>query len=255
MAIIRGPDGKPIGGGDEGTEATTRKVERRSIKDRVMPRDDSEATAAALPTADAGEETTNPGSDAKPTEPTGGPAPAANGAAPASGSAGGSGSTPTEPVASPPASDEPATQIVGARRRSAAKEDDSGGGDKPGSTARKDPMDDPVVGWVVIVKGPGQGASISLGYGMNGVGRASAERICLDFGDEQISRTQHATITYDPRGRKYFVAHGGGKNLTYLGEDPVLVPVELKGGEEIVIGETTLRFVPFCGEDFDWRDK
>ena len=245
MAIIRGPDGKPIGGDDEGTEATTRKVERRSIKDRVVPREETQQPAAP---ASANDETTSPGGDPKATEPVGEQTPPSpNGT--------GSGSGQTEPMAAPPASDEPATQIVGARRRSAAKEDDSDGGDKPGSTARKDPMEDPVVGWVVIVKGPGQGASISLGYGMNGVGRASTERICLDFGDEQITRTQHATITYDPRGRKYFVAHGGGKNLTYLGEDPVLVPVELKGGEEIVIGETTIRFVPFCGEDFDWRDK
>jgi pSer/pThr/pTyr-binding forkhead associated (FHA) protein len=112
-----------------------------------------------------------------------------------------------------------------------------------------------VVGWVVVVSGPGQGASLTLGYGMNSIGRAPTERICLDFGDSQISRTSHASITYDPRGKKYFINHGGGKNLTYLGEDPVLTPIELKGGEEVMIGDTTLRFVPFCGEDFDWRDK
>ena len=40
-----------------------------------------------------------------------------------------------------------------------------------------------------------------------------------------------------------------------MGEDPVLMPIELKGGEEIVIGDTTLKFVPFCGKDFDWRDR
>ncbi|MGD8310907.1 MAG: FHA domain-containing protein, partial [Chromatiales bacterium] len=128
-------------------------------------------------------------------------------------------------------------------------------GTAPGSTALSDPMEDPVVGWVVIVSGPGQGASLTLGYGMNSIGRAPTERISLDFGDPQISRTSHASITYDPRGKKYFINHGGGKNLTYLGEDPVLTPIELKGGEEVMIGDTTLRFVPFCGEDFDWRDK
>ena len=113
-----------------------------------------------------------------------------------------------------------------------------------------------MVGWVVVVDGPGRGASLPLGYGMNSIGRAQSERICLDYGDEQISRNQHAVITYDPRGRKYFVQHGGGKNLTYVGNDePVLMPVELKGGEEITLGATKLRFVPFCGADFDWQDQ
>ncbi|MDJ0948651.1 MAG: FHA domain-containing protein [Alphaproteobacteria bacterium] len=151
---------------------------------------------------------------------------------------------PTTDRVGAPAGGEPKTQIVGRPR---------GGAEEEAGEARH--MDDPVVGWVVVVKGPGRGASVPLGYGMNSIGRAAGERVCLDFGDEQISRSQHAIITYDPRGRKYFVQHGGGKNLTYLGEDqPVLTPVELFGGEEITLGETALRFVPFCGKEFDWQD-
>ncbi len=223
MAIIRGPDGKPIGGDDEGTEATTRKVERRSIKDRVSAKEDSETRPASGGGAEDSE-TTDPAS------------------------AGAGAGTALSDDGSP------ATQIIGARRRSRdTKSDDEAS--SPGSSARGEPMDDPVVGWVVIVEGPGQGASLTLGYGMNSIGRAPSERISLDFGDTQISRTNHASITYDPRGKKYFVAHGGGKNLTYIGDEPVLVPIELKGGEEVMIGDTTLRFVPFCGAAFDWRDK
>ena len=140
----------------------------------------------------------------------------------------------------------PKTQILGRPKAAPGEE---------GGAAGAGLAEDPVVGWVVVVKGPGRGTSVPLGYGMNSIGRSSSERICLDFGDEQISRTQHAVITYDPRGRKYFVQHGGGKNLTYLtGDQPVLTPVELKGGEEITLGETCLRFVPFCGKEFDWQD-
>lgn len=222
MAIIRGPDGKPIGDDDEGTEATTRRVERRSIKDRVSAKEDSQPG----PAPGGGPE------DSETTDPA---------------SAGASAETALSDDGSP------ATQIIGARKRSATKSEDKAS--TPGSGDRSDPMEDPVVGWVVIVEGPGQGASITLGYGMNSIGRAPSERISLDFGDSQISRTNHAALTYDPRGKKYFVAHGGGKNLTYLADEPVLMPVELKGGEEIMIGDTTLRFVPFCGADFDWRDK
>jgi len=122
------------------------------------------------------------------------------------------------------------------------------------ATSVEEALADPVVGWVVIINGPGKGQALPLGYGMNNIGRSKQERICLDFGDEDISRTQHAIITYDPRGRKFYVQHGGGRNLTYLGPQPLLIPAQLHGGEEIIVGRTTLRFVPLCGEDFDWQN-
>jgi hypothetical protein len=113
----------------------------------------------------------------------------------------------------------------------------------------------PVVGWLVVVKGPGKGQSVTLGYGMNAIGREPGNRVPLPFGDEQISRTKHAVITYDPRGRKFYIQHGDSNNLTYLGEMPVLAPTPLTGGETIRIGgETELRFVPLCGDDFTWDD-
>lgn len=157
------------------------------------------------------------------------------------------------PVAPSPIVDdpEPRTRIY---RPSA--QPSSGGGLSGGedATRRSDDFSrDPVVGWVVVVKGPGRGIGLPLGYGMNGIGRSAGERVPLDFGDEQISRKGHATITYDPRGRRFFVQHGGATNLTYIGNDPVLIPTELKGGELISLGDTTLRFVPFCGADFDWQ--
>jgi hypothetical protein len=244
MAIIRGPDGKPIGEGDEGNEATTRKVEKRSIKERVAQSGGGDAGPTQVSNAGASDAPPPPQQAASSSNGSAGGS-AGGGGAPAGGGAGGGGGGSSD--------DAPKTQIIGARKRSEEKAEATG--TAPGSTALSDPMEDPVVGWVVIVSGPGQGASLTLGYGMNSIGRAPTERISLDFGDPQISRTSHASITYDPRGKKYFINHGGGKNLTYLGEDPVLTPIELKGGEEVMIGDTTLRFVPFCGEDFDWRDK
>ena len=35
----------------------------------------------------------------------------------------------------------------------------------------------------------------------------------------------------------------------------VFLSVELKGGEVLTLGETKLKFVPFCGKDFDWQSK
>lgn len=118
-----------------------------------------------------------------------------------------------------------------------------------------DAMADPIVGWLVIVAGPGQGHSIRLGHGMNSIGRAEGQRCRVDFGDTEISRNNHASLTYDPRGRKFYLMHGGGQNLTYVGETPVLQPALLQGGELISLGKTTLKFIPLCGPDFDWAQQ
>ena len=140
------------------------------------------------------------------------------------------------------------TQIVGGRSR---REDLARIRERAEET---DAMSDPVVGWLVIVEGPGKGRAMQLGYGMNAIGRGATDRVQLDFGDDQISRGEHAVVTYDPRGRKFYVQHGGGTNLTYLEDAPVLTPVELPALSHIAIGNTVLRFVPLCGDKFDWQD-
>ena len=121
-------------------------------------------------------------------------------------------------------------------------------------TEKADGMDDPVVGWLAIVDGPGKGRAMQLGYGSNPIGRGETARVKLNFGDDQISRGEHAVVTYDPRGRKFYVQHGGGTNLTYLNDEPVLIPIELPALSHINIGNTVLRFVPLCGDAFDWQD-
>lgn len=111
---------------------------------------------------------------------------------------------------------------------------------------------EPVVGWLVVIEGPGRGQSLKLGYGVNTIGRGADLRVSLDFGDEEISRQAHALLTYDTKGRKFYIQHGGAANLTYLGDAPVLQPYEIKGREIIGIGNTRLIFIPFCGPDFEW---
>jgi len=115
----------------------------------------------------------------------------------------------------------------------------------------------PAVGWLVILEGPGRGTSLTLGFGMNHMGRSASNRIILDFGDEKISPRTHTTLTYDPRGKKFYVQPGPDTmDLTYLGEEPVLKPVlmptEIFGGESITLGRTKLKFVAFCGPQFSW---
>ena len=114
---------------------------------------------------------------------------------------------------------------------------------------------DPVAGWVVVVKGPGRGNFCPVFVGMNSVGRDASQRVSLSFGDDSISREEHAFITYDEEQRCFYLQHGGKSNLVRLGAHPVLSPTELKPNDLIRIGRTTLLFVPCCGPDFSWTDE
>ena len=120
---------------------------------------------------------------------------------------------------------------------------------------RDDPMADPPVGWLIVVKGPGMGRVATLGIGANSIGRGAAERVSLDYDDQKISRKNHGVITYDPRGRKFYVQPGSGQNLTYVNDEPVLTPRELAPLTHVQMGDTVLRFVPLCGAGFSWDDE
>lgn len=114
---------------------------------------------------------------------------------------------------------------------------------------------EPVAAWVVVVKGPGRGNFCPVFVGMNSVGRDVNQRISLSFGDESISREEHAFITFDEEQRCFYLQHGGKSNLVRLGGQPVLSPTELKPNDIIRIGRTMLLFVPFCGPEFSWTDE
>jgi hypothetical protein len=112
----------------------------------------------------------------------------------------------------------------------------------------------PVVGWLVIVQGPGMGRSLPLGYGMNMVGRGARNRVVLDFGDQQISEEDHFRIAYDRENRRFHLVPGRGTNLVYVAGAPLLAPVELQSHQDLKVGSSLIRFVPFCTAEWDWPD-
>ena len=156
--------------------------------------------------------------------------------------AGAKGGKDTAPVGNEsPADADPKTRRMGVQA--------TGKGTAPGSET------DPVVGWVVVVAGPGKGKSLPLGNGNNAMGRSSGSRVPLAFGDNEIHREGHAIITFDPRSREFFLQPGTGSNttnLTYLDGKLVLQPKEIRTGQEIMLGSTKLRFVALCGPEFAW---
>lgn len=111
------------------------------------------------------------------------------------------------------------------------------------------------VGWMVITSGPGRGETFNLSSGVSQIGREDGQAIQLDFGDNSISRSNHASIAFDDEQQSFYIGHGGKSNLVRLNGKPLLSTEALKNGDEIRIGETTLRLVALCGEDFSWADK
>lgn len=109
-----------------------------------------------------------------------------------------------------------------------------------------------VCGWFVIVDGPGKGACLNVGTGQSFVSRSKSERICLDFGDDTITSGQQFRIIYDEEGREFVVGPGDGANPTRLNGKILASAMNLVTGDLVKAGQTTMRFVAFCGEDFSW---
>lgn len=111
---------------------------------------------------------------------------------------------------------------------------------------------DPVVGWLVCIKGPNYGEDYRIHAGYNYIGRTTGD-ICI-HGDDQISRESHAMIAFDSSELAYYFGPAGGRNLVKVNNKTVLNTVEIHAYDTISIGSaTTLIFVPLCCEKFNWE--
>jgi hypothetical protein len=114
---------------------------------------------------------------------------------------------------------------------------------------------DPVVGWLVVVGGPGLGAFRPIYEGNNGIGRSKHQRIPLDFGDDTISSEEQAYIRYDSMDRSFlFVPNLSKTNIVAINDKKPTGALKLDLMDVITMGRTQLAFVPFCGEEFDWSE-
>lgn len=111
------------------------------------------------------------------------------------------------------------------------------------------------VGWVVVVAGPGLGSSFVLRDGVARIGRGEDQEICLNFGDNAISRENHVSVAFDSEQNAFYIGQSGRGNIVRLNNKPLLSTEQMRSGDQIRIGETTLRFAALCGEDFVWAQK
>ncbi len=123
------------------------------------------------------------------------------------------------------------------------------------SVKRTEFHQDPIVGWLVIVGGPGLGAYRAIYEGNNTIGRGATQRIPLDFGDDAISSEEQAYLRYDSVDRKFLLVPNLAKtNIVAVNEKKPTGAVELSAMDLITVGRTQLAFVPFCGQEFDWSE-
>ena len=114
---------------------------------------------------------------------------------------------------------------------------------------------DPVVGFLIVVGGPGLGSYRPIFEGNNTVGRSADNRIPLDFGDETISNEAQAYVRYDSSDRSFlFVPNLAKTNVVSVNDKRPAGPVPLQPMDVISFGRTQVAFLPFCGSDFDWSE-
>ncbi len=110
---------------------------------------------------------------------------------------------------------------------------------------------DPVVGWLVCVKGENQGESFQIVSGRNTIGRRETNDIAL-IGENSVSRENHASVFYDYKKSEFYLKPGEGNTMPYVNDEMVTTMTKLNKYDAIEIGDCICVFVPFCGEDFSW---
>jgi hypothetical protein len=108
---------------------------------------------------------------------------------------------------------------------------------------------DPVVGWLVCVKGTNKGRDYRLHSDLNKLGRAPNMDVCIE-GDDAISRENHCQIAFSPRNKTYNIIPGDGRNIAYLNDQDVLSAMRLNAYDRIDLGDSSFIFIPF---EYDWE--
>lgn len=110
---------------------------------------------------------------------------------------------------------------------------------------------DPVVGWLICVRGNHLGESFQIFAGANSIGRGLGNRIVLAR-EGAVSREKHAILTYEPRQMKFYIKPGESSGLTYLNGEYITESHPLTETDAIEFGDSKYILVPLCGERFSW---
>lgn len=115
---------------------------------------------------------------------------------------------------------------------------------------------EPVTGWLVCCKGLDVGKDFRLIQGINHVGRSGGTgKLQAALSDQKLTRDTPAfLIAYDSTKFRFIIAPGqGSATVVNLNGEILAGQRELSAFDVITLGDTTLRFVPFCGTDLNWN--
>lgn len=112
---------------------------------------------------------------------------------------------------------------------------------------------DPVVGFLVCIKGPHFGECFCIYEGKNSIGRSINSRIQLNK-DQTVSRKAQAYIIFDSMNNSFLITSGESDSLAYVNNQLLLQPVKLEINNDIKIGQSLLRFIPFINAYFTWEE-
>ena len=110
---------------------------------------------------------------------------------------------------------------------------------------------EPVVGWLICLKGAYVGESFPLKTGQNFIGRSIQMDVPL-LDEESVSRDTHAYIIFEPKKAEFYASNGTGNSLTYLNKELLMQPTRLKTYDILCFGECEYLFMPLCSEQFSW---
>ena len=108
----------------------------------------------------------------------------------------------------------------------------------------------PVVGWFVCTDGNEKGRDYRIVSGRNFVGRSYQMDIVISD-DPEISRENHCSVVYDPKTFSFNIVPGSG--MVYINDKEIVNPYVLTPYDKVVLGKTTLQFIPYCKEGVIWE--
>nr|VFJ57967.1 MAG: Serine/threonine protein phosphatase PrpC [Candidatus Kentron sp. DK] len=110
----------------------------------------------------------------------------------------------------------------------------------------------PPVGWLVCTEGPDRGRDYPLFTHRNFIGRGTDAGIRIT--DSTVSRECHGIVSHDPVNNSFHLSLGQSRGMVFYKEKAVLTSVELSPYDTFRLGNTTLLFVPLCGQKFQWKE-
>lgn len=118
------------------------------------------------------------------------------------------------------------------------------------SKFEKNLKNNPTAGWFVCIKGSQYGKSFEIKTGRNFVGRSLKSDIVISD-DKSISRENHFSVIFDSKSKIFYLIPGQGP--VYLKGDYLDNPKEIKENDEVTLGDTVLKFVPYCMKGREWE--